>query len=489
MQIFNRSVLGLAVLVCALLTACGGASTGGGGNNGGGNALVLNAAAVAGGVSVNTPAVTYTMSVTSGSAYTVATVATSDSVKLELFNGDPAAGGTGIGFSWNTLPETTRNTVSFRANFTGTVYIVVQAASANPATFTIQASTGDLALNVSRTGATYNQLVYYSFDAAAGAVYQAQVTPQTGDVNIGGIYPGLGATVGSSTFTGTATDTVTFQAAVAERYYIKVDWTAVDSTFTVKVTPASAAPDLAVVVDSAVSDGTNVTVNYTVSNRGLNPAGPFAVTLWSDSASAPAVGSAGQATSATITSLASGATATGTAIIANAGIAGTAYAIVDNANVVVEDNENNNVSAGQAWAKPLMVPLSFNFENGVVPSGMLMSGDAGWLIDATTGSASTTSLKSGTIGNLRTSCVSFSAANATSISFDYSVSSALFDQLQFYIDGVRNLALSGTVPWPAQGTAPIAVTTALHQYKWCYTKNSSGSEGADAVWIDNITLN
>jgi hypothetical protein len=429
------------------------------------------------------------MSVTSDTAYTVATVATSDSVRLELFNGDPAAGGTGMGFSGNALPETTRNSVSFRANFTGTVYIVVQAASANPATFTIQAFTGDLALNVSRTGATYNKYVYYSFDAAAGAVYQAQVTPQTGDVNIGGIYPGLGATVGSSTFTGTATDTVTFQAAVAERYYIKVDPTAVDSTFTVKVTTASAAPDLAVVVDSAISDGTNVTVNYTVSNRGLNPAGAFAVTLWSDSASAPAVGSAGQATSATITSLAAGATATGTASIANAGIGGTAYAIVDNANVVAEDNENNNVSTGQAWAKPLMAPLSFNFENGVVPSGVLMSGDAGWLIDATTGSSSTTSLRSGMIGNSRTSCVSFSATNATSIAFDHSGSSGLFDQLEFYIDGVRHLGVSGTIPWPVQGGGPTTVTTALHQYKWCYIKNYTMSEGADAVWIDNIILN
>ena len=499
MNIFNRHIRRAMpwLLFLFLLASCGGGGgggAGGGGNNGGGNngggytSLVLNGAAVAGGVSINNPAVVYTMNVTAGTAYTVATVATSDSVTLTLFNGDPAAGGTGIGFSWNTLPDTTRNSVSFIANFTGTVYIVVQVALTNPATYTVQAYNGDLALNASRSAATYNKSINYSFDATAGAIYQVQLTPQTGDVNIGAVAPALGASVGSSTFTGTTMDTVTFQAAATQRYYITVDSTSVDSTFNINVTTATADPDLTVAVDSAVSDGANVTVNYTVSNRGVNPAVAFAVTLWSDSASIPTVGSAGQATSATIASLASGATATGTAIIANAGTAGTAYAIVDNANGVVENNESNNVSTGKAWLKPLMAPLAFNFENGLVPSGMLMSGTAGWLIDATSGSASTTSLKTGAIGNSQTSCVSFSAANATSITFDYAVSSeAGFDLLRFYIDGTQRLSWSGTVPWST--TAALTVTNTLHEFKWCYTKDLSVSAGADAAWIDNITLN
>lgn len=479
------------MLVLFLLASCGG---GGGGNNGSGNngtgitSLAINGAAVAGAVSINNPAITYTMNVVAGTAYTVATVATSDSVSLTLFNGNPSAGGTLIGFSWDALPYTTRNSVSFIANFTGTVYVVVQISLTNPATFTVQAFSGELALNTPRSAAIYSGSIYYSFDATAGGVYQVQLTPQTGNVDIGSVAPAVGTSLGSSVLAGTAMDTVTFQAAATQRYFIQVASTIVDSTFDVAVTTVSADPDLAVVIDSAASDGTNVTINYTVSNRGLNPAGAFAVTLWSDSATVPTVGSTGQATSATIASLASGATTTGSVVIANAGSAGNAYAIVDNANAVLESNEGNNVSTAKAWQGPITAPSTLSFENGLLPGGISMSGNSGWQINSTTASAGAKSLKSGSIGNSQSSCVTLGATNATSIAFDYSVSSESgWDWLRFYIDGIQIAQWSGTVPWTTSSV--YTVTAAFHQFKWCYAKDPSFAAGADSAWIDNVTLN
>jgi len=80
--------------------------------------------------------------------------------------------------------------------------------------------------------------------------------------------------------------------------------------------------DLKVAVNSAVSDKTNVTVNYTVTNLGSTTSAPFNVDVWSNSASAPTVGSTGQSTVA-ISPLAGGASYTGSVAIANATVTGT----------------------------------------------------------------------------------------------------------------------------------------------------------------------
>jgi len=415
-------------------------------------------------------------------------VSSAGDVILEVFNGSPT-GGALLGYSWNGLSTTPYNTVSFISSFTGPVTIVVATTSLTGASYTLQAFDGNLSVGTARTASTYNNSINYSFDAVSGTAYQVRLTPQTGNVDIGSVNAKLTTSVGSSTLSGTSMDTVTFLAPATQRYYVKVSPASVGTTFNIQVVTTSTNPDLAVVVDSAVSDGTNVTVNYTVHNQGIDAAGAFGVTGWSDSASAPTVGSTGQTSSPSYASLAGGASVSGTFIIPNSTASGTAYAIVDTANAVVETNENNNVSAGKAWQKPLIAPQSFDFENSVTPASMTMSGNAVWAVDATTGGGSTHSLKAGTITNSQSSCVAMSVANGVSISFDYAVSSEqYYDYLKFYIDGALNYNVyaSGTVPWTNSGA--ISVSSGTHEYRWCYTKDSSGSAGTDTAWIDNIVV-
>lgn len=457
----------------------------------------LNGGAVSGSVSAATPTQTYQFDVMADTAYTVSTVSTKGNIWLTVKD----AAGTVIGYSWNSLTTTPYNDVSFIASSTGTVTVTVQDMSINynsstgqytldPASYILQASDGNLNVGSTRTGSTYNKSIYYSFDATANTAYQVRLTPQSGNVNIGSVNEKLTTSVGNSLLTGTEMDTVLFLAPTTQRYYVRVDPTSADTKFDVGVVAASTNPDLRAVVDSAISDGTNVMVNYTIYNQGLTAtAASFGVVGWSNSASAPTVGMTGQAT-ATQPVLAGGASVSGSLLIPDTGASGTAYVIVDTANTEVEFDETNNVSAGKTWLKPLPAPQNLSFESATVPTGLTMSGNADWVIDSTTGGTSSAhSLKAGTITDSQSSCIAMSVSNGESISFDYAVSSQqYYDYLSFYIDGVKNYNItgSGTVAWTNSGA--ISVGAGVHEYKWCYAKNSSTSAGSDTAWIDNIVV-
>ena len=185
------------------------------------------------------------------------------------------------------------NTVSFIATITGTVTVVVY--GSNPVTtYTLQAFDGNLSLGTSRAASTYNESIYYSFEATANAAYQVQVTPRSGNADIGSVYAKLTASVGNSMLAGIATDTVTFLAPATQRYYVRVGSNSEDTTFDVKVSTTSSNPDLTVVIDSATSDTSNIAINYTVYNKGINAAGAFGVTGWSNATTAPTVGPHGR---------------------------------------------------------------------------------------------------------------------------------------------------------------------------------------------------
>lgn len=72
------------------------------------------------------------------------------------------------------------------------------------------------------------------------------------------------------------------------------------------------------------------------------------------------------------------------------------------------------------------------------------------------------------------------------ISFYAKVSSEeSYDELYFFIDGEKKLALSGEKDWK-QFTFPISA--GIHSFKWSYTKDFELSEGDDCAWIDNIVF-
>jgi len=72
------------------------------------------------------------------------------------------------------------------------------------------------------------------------------------------------------------------------------------------------------------------------------------------------------------------------------------------------------------------------------------------------------------------------------ISFWWKVSSeSSYDYLNFYIDGVRQDRISGTVAWQQK---TYTVSSGSHTIKWVYSKDGSVSSGSDAGWVDDVVF-
>ena len=113
-------------------------------------------------------------------------------------------------------------------------------------------------------------------------------------------------------------------------------------------------------------------------------------------------------------------------------------------------------------------------------------GGAYWFIDNTTSNTGTFSARSGAVShvNLTTLQVQIEVVEDGQISFYKKVSSeANKDKLTFYIDNTVMGEWSGVVDWSRE---TFAVTAGTHRFKWIYMKDSSGSYGDDACWIDDV---
>ena len=129
-----------------------------------------------------------------------------------------------------------------------------------------------------------------------------------------------------------------------------------------------------------------------------------------------------------------------------------------------------------------------NFPPGGMPSGWIQpaGSSAAWVVANDASYGGTLSLKSGFIGDGQKSEVSVTRGFAPgSVSFARKVSSQASDALEFAIDGVVQARWSGEQDW---AVASFAVPAGPHTLTWRYVKDASGSSGADAAWIDGVTL-
>ncbi len=128
-----------------------------------------------------------------------------------------------------------------------------------------------------------------------------------------------------------------------------------------------------------------------------------------------------------------------------------------------------------------------DFEAGDFSSfNWVMGGNQPWTVVPSGVYEGSYSAASGTITHNQNSTmtVSLNVATAGNISFYYKVSSeANWDFLEFYIDGVKKAAWSGSVGW---AQASYAVTPGLRQFQWRYVKDGSASTGSDKGWVDFI---
>ncbi|MBI5407832.1 MAG: thrombospondin type 3 repeat-containing protein, partial [Nitrospirae bacterium] len=118
---------------------------------------------------------------------------------------------------------------------------------------------------------------------------------------------------------------------------------------------------------------------------------------------------------------------------------------------------------------------------------MTIGGDTGWygqsVVSYTGGSAA----QSGNMGDGQATWMETQVTGPALIDFEWKVSSQQnYDFLCFVIDGVEQPGcISGEVDWQQR---QYAVPSGAHTIRWIYSKNDSGSSGADAGWVDNVQV-
>jgi carboxypeptidase D len=125
------------------------------------------------------------------------------------------------------------------------------------------------------------------------------------------------------------------------------------------------------------------------------------------------------------------------------------------------------------------------FERTLLGPDYTTGGNANWFI--TTGSyhAGTRSAEAGNINDSQYTYLE-RVIDGGDLSFWYKVSSETnYDFFNFYINGARQLHVSGAGNWAYYSTTLAAGT---HTLKWEYTKDGSVSSGSDTVWIDDLQL-
>jgi hypothetical protein len=111
-----------------------------------------------------------------------------------------------------------------------------------------------------------------------------------------------------------------------------------------------------------------------------------------------------------------------------------------------------------------------------------------WTIDSTNKHNGSYSARSAVISDSQVSDLSINVncLSQDTISFYVKVSSEEnYDILHFYIDGVEQLSLSGTVGWTKKS---FVVSSGQHTFLWEYAKDYSQSAGSDCAWIDDVKL-
>jgi vibriolysin len=115
-----------------------------------------------------------------------------------------------------------------------------------------------------------------------------------------------------------------------------------------------------------------------------------------------------------------------------------------------------------------------------------LSGNGNWFSETTTTYYGGDAAQSADISNSQSTTMETTISGKTSVKFYWRVSSeANYDYLKFYIDGVQQAQIAGTVSWTQKS---YTVSSGTHTLKWSYVKDYSVSSGSDCGWVDKLEL-
>ena len=112
-------------------------------------------------------------------------------------------------------------------------------------------------------------------------------------------------------------------------------------------------------------------------------------------------------------------------------------------------------------------------------------GAPSWYPQTTVASAGGDAACSGVVGHGQNSVMETTVNGSGTMNFTWQVSSqSNADWLEFWLDGVRQFRISGSMAWE-QRTVTIT-GGGWHLLQWQYIKDNSGTAGSDAGWVDAV---
>ena len=114
------------------------------------------------------------------------------------------------------------------------------------------------------------------------------------------------------------------------------------------------------------------------------------------------------------------------------------------------------------------------------------SGNGSWFPEMVTTHDGAACARSGDIGDNQSTTLETTVTGPDTLSFWWKVSSEPTDPLIFLLDGVEKSRIGGEVDWTH---LTFDLTSGAHTLIWRYQKDVSKALGADAGWVDQITIN
>jgi hypothetical protein len=126
-----------------------------------------------------------------------------------------------------------------------------------------------------------------------------------------------------------------------------------------------------------------------------------------------------------------------------------------------------------------------DFERTSLGPDYTTGGSQVWITSTSSAHGGARSAKAGSITHNQTTWMQ-RVVSGGDVSFWYRVSSeASWDFFNFYVDGARQLHVSGDSGWQQLNTT---LAPGTHTLKWEYTKDGSMSSGYDTAWVDELSI-
>jgi hypothetical protein len=136
---------------------------------------------------------------------------------------------------------------------------------------------------------------------------------------------------------------------------------------------------------------------------------------------------------------------------------------------------DKNITANYGVSLPVALDTGLSFTSG---------GDGNWMGQVVTSLDGEDAAQSAPIGHNQQAWMETTVNGPGEMAFAWKVSSQSGDYLEFYVDGVLKAGrITGEIDWQLKS---YAVDPGQHVLRWRYVKNSSGTSGSDAAWVDAV---